>query len=396
MSIPKATESATIAELRARARARLPRAVFDFIDGAADDELTLRWNVADFDTLEWRPRVLNDVSRRDSSAMILGARSSLPLIVAPTGLASLAWAQADVLLAQAASATGVPFTISTSSSVRMEDIRRGAPDARLWFQVYLYKDRDLVRSLIARARAIDCDSLVITVDVPLLGRRLRDRRNRFTVPLRPTARLLFDLLRCPRWTAHILANGIPRMQNFVDGKRPESVASLAALMTSNMDSSVTWEAIATLRDEWPGRLVLKGILHGEDAQRAASYGIDGIVVSNHGGRQMDSVTSTLRALPEIVSAVAGRTEVFIDGGIRRGADIAKALALGATAVMAGRAGLYGVGAGGRSGADRALAILAEELDRCLALLGCAAASHLDPAWLRSRDSTGINLPWKVL
>ena len=395
MSIPKATEAATIAELRARARARLPRAVFDFIDGAADDELTLRWNVADFDTLEWRPRVLNDVSKRDSSAMILGARSSLPLIVAPTGLASLAWAQADVLLAQAASSTGVPFTISTSSSVRMEDIRRGAPDARLWFQVYLYKDRDLVRSLIARARAIDCDSLVITVDVPLLGRRLRDRRNRFTVPLRPTARLLFDLLRCPRWTAHILANGIPRMQNFVDGKRPESVASLAALMTSNMDSSVTWEAIATLRDEWPGRLVLKGILHGEDAQRAASYGIDGIVVSNHGGRQMDSVTSTLRALPEIVSAVAGRTEVFIDGGIRRGADIAKALALGATAVMAGRAGLYGVGAGGRSGADRALAILAEELDRCLALLGCAAASHLDRAWLRSRDSTGINLPWKV-
>jgi (S)-mandelate dehydrogenase len=395
MSIPKATESATIAELRARARARLPRAVFDFNDGAADDELTLRWNVADFDTLEWRPRVLNDVSKRDSSAMILGARSSLPLIVAPTGLASLAWAQADVLLAQAASATGVPFTISTSSSVRMEDIRRGAPDARLWFQVYLYKDRDLVRSLIARARAIDCDSLVITVDVPLLGRRLRDRRNRFTVPLRPTARLLFDLLRCPRWTAHILANGVPRMQNFVDGKRPESVASLAALMTSNMDSSVTWEAVATLRDEWPGRLVLKGILHGEDAQRAASYGIDGIVVSNHGGRQMDSVTSTLHALPEIVAAVAGRTEVFIDGGIRRGSDIAKALALGATAVMAGRAGLYGVGAGGRSGADRALAILAEELDRCLALLGCAAASHLDPVWLRSRDSTGINLPWKV-
>jgi (S)-mandelate dehydrogenase len=395
MSIPKATEAATIAELRARARVRLPRAVFDFIDGAADDELTLRWNVADFDTLEWRPRVLNDVSKRDSSAMILGARSSLPLIVAPTGLASLAWAQADVLLAQAASAAGVPFTISTSSSVRMEDIRRGAPDARLWFQVYLYKDRDLVRSLIARARAIDCDSLVITVDVPLLGRRLRDRRNRFTVPLRPTARLLFDLLRCPRWTAHILANGIPRMQNFVAGKRPESVASLAALMTSNMDSSVTWDAIATLRDEWPGRLVLKGILHGEDAQRAASYGIDGIVVSNHGGRQMDSVTSTLHALPEIVAAVAGRTEVFIDGGIRRGADIAKALALGATAVMAGRAGLYGVGAGGRSGADRALAILAEELDRCLALLGCAAAFHLDPAFLRSRDSTGLNLPFKL-
>ena len=258
MSISGATEAATIAELRDLARARLPRAVFDFIDGAADDELTLRWNIADFDTLEWRPRVLNDVSKRDSSATILGAHSSLPLIVAPTGLASLAWARADIALAQAASAAGVPFTISTSSSVRMEEIRHGAPDARLWFQVYLYKDRDLVRSLIARARAIGCDALVITVDVPLLGRRLRDRRNRFTVPLRPTARLLFDLLRCPRWTAHILANGVPRMQNFVDGKRPDSVASLAALMTSNMDSSVTWEDIATLRDKWPGRLMVKG------------------------------------------------------------------------------------------------------------------------------------------
>jgi (S)-mandelate dehydrogenase len=396
MSIPEATEAATIAELRARARARLPRAVFDFIDGAADDELTMGWNVADFDALEWRPRVLIDVSKRDSSAMILGARSSLPLIIAPTGLASLAWARADALLAQAASAAGVPFTISTSSSVRMEDIRRGAPDARLWFQVYLYKDRDLVRSLVARARAIGCDSLVITVDVPLLGRRLRDHRNRFTVPLRPTARLLLDLLRCPRWTAHILANGIPRMQNFVDSKRPASVASLAALMTSNMDASVTWDAIATLRDEWPGRLVLKGILHEEDAQQAVACGIDGIVVSNHGGRQMDSVTSTLHALPEVVSAVAGRAEVFMDGGIRRGSDIAKALALGATAVMVGRAGLYGVGAGGRLGADRAFAILAEELDRCLALLGCSTATRLNPAWLRHRERTGANLPWKVL
>jgi isopentenyl diphosphate isomerase/L-lactate dehydrogenase-like FMN-dependent dehydrogenase len=396
MSTLKATEAATIAELRARARARLPRAVFDFIDGAADDELTMGWNVADLDALEWRPRVLTDVSKRDNSAVILGARSSLPLIVAPTGLASLAWARADVLLAQAASAAGVPFTISTSSSVRMEDIRRGAPDARLWFQVYLYKDRDLVRSLVARARAIGCDSLVITVDVPLLGRRLRDHRNRFTVPLRPTARLLLDLLRCPRWTAHILANGIPRMQNFVDGKRSASVASLAALMTSNMDASVTWDAITTLRNEWPGRLVLKGILHAEDAQQAVACGIDGIVVSNHGGRQMDSVTSTLHALPEVVSAVAGRAEVFMDGGIRRGSDIAKALALGATAVMAGRAGLYGVGAGGRLGADRAFAILADELDRCLALLGCSAATRLNPAWLRHRESTGANLPWKVL
>src|SRR5579871_1006003 len=174
------TETATIAQLRTRARARLPRAVFDFLDGAADDELTLGWNSTDFDCLEWRPRVLVDVSKRDASTDILGARARLPLIVAPTGLAALAWARADVLLAQAAHAAGVPFTISTSSSVRMEDIRKAAPEARLWFQVYLYKDRDLVRSLIARARQIDCEALVVTVDVPILGQRLRDRQNRFT------------------------------------------------------------------------------------------------------------------------------------------------------------------------------------------------------------------------
>ena len=387
-------EADTIANLRDRARERLPRAVFDFIDGAADDELTQRWNAADFDVLEWRPRVLVDVSRRDCSTTLLGSRSSLPLIVAPTGLASLAWARADVLLARAAQAIGVPFTISTSSSVRMEEIREGTPEARLWFQVYLYKDRELVRSLITRAQAIGCDSLVITVDVPLLGRRMRDRRNRFTVPLRPTARLVWDLLRCPRWTAQILANGVPRMQNFVDGRRETSVASLAALMTSNMDASVTWDAIAWIRDAWPGRIVLKGVLHEEDALRAVECGIDAIAVSNHGGRQLDSVTSAIRALPRVAAAVAGRAQVFVDGGIRRGSDIAKACALGADAVMVGRPGLYGVGAGGRAGAERAFTILAEELDRCLALLGCPSTAQLDPSWLSER-STGINLPWKI-
>ena len=377
-------EASTIEDLRALASARLPRAVFDFIDGGADDEVTLHWNAADFDSLALCPRVLVDVSKRDASSTILGNRSSLPLIVAPTGLASLAWPLADVVLAQAAHGAGVPFTISTSSSVRMEDIRRDAPDARLWFQVYLYKDRDLVLSLIARARAIDCESLVITVDVPLLGRRLRDRRNRFTVPLRPTGRLIWDIVRCPRWTGQILSNGVPRMQNFVGGQSAASVASLAALMTSNMDASVTWDLIGWVRDHWPGRLVLKGVLHAEDAERAVACGVDAIAVSNHGGRQLDSATSAIRALPEIISAVAGRTEVFVDGGIRRGSDIAKARALGANAVMVGRAGLYGVGAGGRAGADRALAILAEEFDRCLALVGCPVAAHLDQSWLRQR------------
>lgn len=372
----------TIAELRLMARRRLPRAVFDFIDGAADDELTLRRNSGDIERIAWLPRVLADVARRDCSAMILGEPATLPLIVAPTGLAALTWAQADIHLARAAGKAGVPFTISTSSSVRMEAIRESSPDTRLWFQVYAYKDRELVRRLIQRAQDIGCQALVLTVDVPVLGRRLRDQRNRFTVPLRPTARLVWDILRCPRWTAHILAHGVPRMQNFVDGNHQASVASLAALMTSNMDAGVTWDVVDWIRAQWPGKLVLKGVMHPEDADRAARLGIDAIAVSNHGGRQLDGVASTIVALPPIVATVAGRAEIFLDGGIRRGADIAKARALGATAVMAGRAGLFGVGAGGPVGAQRALAILAEELDRCLALIGCANVRLLDSTYIR--------------
>jgi (S)-mandelate dehydrogenase len=380
-----AVRAGTIDELRRMARTRLPRAVFDFIDGAADDELTLRWNSADFDRISWRPRVLVDVAKRDCSTTILGTRSALPLIVAPTGLAALVWAKADIALARTASAAGVPFTISTSSSVRMEAIRDSAPDARLWFQAYAYKDAELTRSLLTRARAIGCDALVLTVDVPILGRRLRDVRNRFTVPLRPTPRLLWDIVRCPRWTAQILAHGVPRMQNFVDGKHATSVASLAALMTSNLDASFTWDRLKRVREEWGGKLVLKGVLHPEDAERAVRAGVDAIAVSNHGGRQLDAATSSIRALPNIVAAVGGRAEIFVDGGIRRGSDIARTCALGATAAMAGRAGLYGVAAAGRAGADRALGILAEELDRCLALVGCPAVNQLDSTWLDLRE-----------
>jgi len=380
----RATDASTIDELRRLARTRLPRAVFDFIDGAADDELTLQWNRADFDRLEWRPRALVDVGRRDSSVTILGERASLPLIVAPTGLAALAWAGADAILVQSAHAIGVPFTISTSSSMRMESIREAAPGARLWFQAYVYRDRDLLARLLARARAIECEALVVTVDVPVLGRRLRDRRNHFTVPVKLTPQLLWDVVRCPRWTWHMVVHGVPRMQNFMDAGHDSRMESLAALMTSNIDPSITWDLIESIRERWERKLILKGILHPQDAERAVRAGVDAIAVSNHGGRQLDAAMSSIRSLPQVIAAANGRVEVYLDGGIRRGSDIAKACALGATAVMAGRAGLYGVGAGGTSGADRAFAILAEELDRCLALLGCPAAASLNSTWVRWR------------
>ena len=376
----------SIADLRTLARRRLPKAVFDFIDGAAENESTLRRNCADFDRIQFLPRVLTDVSRRNLSVSLLGKAANLPVAIAPTGLAGLAWAQADIALARAAHESGIPFTVSTSSSVRMERIREAVPQARLWFQVYVYKDRDLVRALVRRAQAADFEALVLTVDVPVLGQRYRDLRNRFTVPVRPTPRLVWDLMRCPRWTAHILRHGVPKMQNLIAGSHTDTtVASLANLMTRNMDAALDWGAVASLRELWPGKMIIKGILSPQDAELAVRAGFDAISISNHGGRQLDGAISAIRALPHVVAAVGGRAELYLDGGVRRGSDIAKALALGARAVTIGRATLYGVAAAGEAGARASLSILAAELDRCLALLGCPAASNLDRSFVRCFD-----------
>ena len=376
----------SIADLRTLARRRLPKAVFDFIDGAAENESTLRRNCADFDRIQFLPRVLTDVSRRNLSVSLLGRAANLPVAVGPTGLAGLAWAEADIALARTAHESGIPFTVSTSSSVRMERIREAVPQARLWFQVYVYKDRDLVRALVRRAQAADFEALVLTVDVPVLGQRYRDLRNRFTVPVRATPRLVWDLMRCPRWTAHILRHGVPKMQNLIEGSHTDTtVASLANLMTRNMDAALDWGAVASLRELWPGKMIIKGILSPQDADLAVRAGFDAISISNHGGRQLDGAISAIRALPHIVAAIGGRAELYLDGGVRRGSDIAKALALGARAVTIGRATLYGVAAAGEAGARASLSILAAELDRCLALLGCPAALNLDRSFVRCFD-----------
>ena len=374
----------SIADLRLMARRRIPRAVFDFFDGGAEDETTLRRNAAAFQSIEFSPRVMVDVSTRDTRTTILGTPAKLPLIVGPTGLAALGWPQADIALARAAGKFGVPFVVSSSSSVRLEDIARAASDTRLWFQVYVYRDRELVRSLIRRARDAGFEAIVLTADVPLLGQRERDGRNRFSVPIRPTPRMIFDALRCPGWTLGMLTHGVPRMQNFVDASSGlKSIGSLAALMTANMDASVNWNDVSALRGDWPGKTVLKGVLSSADATEAVRSGFDAIVVSNHGGRQLDHAPPTISVLPEITAAVRGKIEILLDGGVRRGSDIAKALCLGASAAMVGRATLFGAAAAGQSGAERALDLLRAELDRCLALIGCPAAASLGPAFLRS-------------
>ncbi|HKR88237.1 MAG TPA: alpha-hydroxy acid oxidase, partial [Phenylobacterium sp.] len=266
----------SIAALRELAKRRIPRPIFDFIDGGADEEITLARNLSDFRRVELAPRVLRDVAARDSSVPILGRNAGLPLIIAPTGLAALGWPRADVLLARAAGRRGLPFVISTSSSVRLEEIAMGAKDTRLWFQVYVYKDRDLVRSLVERAKACAVEALVVTADTPVLGWRRRDHRNGFTVPLRLTPALAAEVARCWRWTWDIVRFGSPKMQNFVEAGQANDIVSLAQLMTRNMDASVSWREVSWLRDLWNGPLIVKGVSCVEDAEEAARRGVDAV------------------------------------------------------------------------------------------------------------------------
>ena len=373
----------TISDLREEARRRLPRAVFDFMDGAAEDELTARRNQDDFRRLEFEPCMLVDVSRRELGTTILGQPARMPVIIAPTGLSALVWPQAEMALARAGQVCGIPVAVSMCASVSLEQVAEAATDGRRWFQVYVFRDRDLVRSLLKRARAAGYEALVVTVDVPVLGQRERDHRNGFTVPLRLSTRMLRELLRCPRWSYGVTRHGVPTMENFLgkDGRKKD-IATLSHLMTSNMDASLTWSDLSWLRDSWQGKVVVKGILSPADALEAIKRGADAVVVSNHGGRQLDGAPSSIASLPAVVRAVSGRAEVYVDGGIRRGSDVAKALALGARAVLVGRATLYGAAVAGELGAHHALSILHAELDRCLALLGCAAVDSLSEQYIR--------------
>ncbi|WP_418315521.1 alpha-hydroxy acid oxidase [Piscinibacter sakaiensis] len=366
-----AANANSIEDLRRLAKRRLPRAVFDFFDGGAEDEWTLRENRSAFSRHALRPRVLVDVTTVDCKTSIVGAPSALPIAVAPTGAVGFGWPGGDVAIAKAAAAAGIPYALSTSATTSIETIAREAP-GRLWFQAYVLRDREFLESLIARAEAAGYEGLMITVDLPVGGKRERDFRNDFSIPFRFTPKNVVDFALHPRWVARVLRSGMPRLENLAGlapGRGSAAVSAIASSVGKNYDAGFDWSRLAAMRERWKRKLIVKGIAHPDDAARLAELGVDAIVVSNHGGRQLDGGAATLDLLPDIVAAVGGRVPVLVDGGVRRGADIVKARALGAQAVLVGRATLFGAVAAGEPGAQRAIAILHDEVSRTLRLCG---------------------------
>ncbi len=367
----------TIDDLRELARRRLPRALFDYVDGGAHDEATLEANREDLRRIAFRPRVLVDVGERSLETGLLGVKQALPLVLAPAGNAGMLSRRGEIAAARAAEAAGIPFCLSTMSIVSMEDVAAGT-SRPFWFQLYVMRDRGLTRSLVERAQAAGASALVFTADLPVSGQRDRDLRNGFTVPPRLTPANLLDVLRHPRWIADVLLGPRITFANLADSSAGGSdIVSVARHVALNFDASITWRDVEWARSIWRGPLIVKGILSPEDARLAAQSGADGVVVSNHGGRQLDGAPSTISVLPAIADAVGDRLSVIFDGGIRRGTDVLKALALGADACMIGRAFLYGLAAMGEAGVARSIEILKTEMDTSLALLGRRSIAELD-------------------
>jgi isopentenyl diphosphate isomerase/L-lactate dehydrogenase-like FMN-dependent dehydrogenase len=373
----------SIEDLRRLARRRLPRAIFDFFEGGAEDEITLRANRERFERIRLRPRMLVDVQQPDLSTNIVGTPAAAPIVIAPTGAIGIGWPNADLAIAKVAARLGIPYTLSTTATNTIEDIARDA-GGRLWFQLYVVRDASFVQKLLHRAAASGFEGLVVTVDLAVGGKRERDLRNRFTVPLRPNWQTCRDLASHPAWCWQMFKHGQPRFDNlsgFQGAAEPR--AAVAAKLAQNLDGSFDWAGLQRLRDAWPCKLLVKGVARGDDAKRLASLGVDGVWVSNHGGRQLDGAIASADALLEVAQAVAGRIPVLVDSGVRRGVDIVKALALGAQAVAIGRATLYGAAAGGEAGAERALAILTEELRRAMQLCGTPRVANIGPALLQA-------------
>lgn len=359
----------SIADLRELAQRRVPRSIFEYVDRGSYDEITLARNRADLDALRFRQRVLIDVSSQSMATQVLGAPASMPLVIGPTGMAGMVHGDGEIHTAQAAEAFGIPFCLSTVSICSIEDVR-GAVRNPFWFQLYIMKDRGYTGELIDRAEAAGCPVLMMTVDIPVSGLRRRDPKNGLSVPPRLTMRNALDIASKPRWLWSVLTGRRREFGNLTAAVSRTSGTTFAQWLTAQFDASVTWKDLEAIRARWKGRLIVKGITDPEDARQVVALGADALVVSNHGGRQLDGGASTISALPSVVDAVQGRCEVLFDGGVRSGQDILKGVALGAGAAITGRAFLYGLGALGGRGVTTALEIMSRELQVSLALTGC--------------------------
>jgi len=369
-----------IADLRRVAMRRLPRAVFDYVDGGADAENTLRSNVSVFDEVLFRPRGAVASPRASLETTVLGQRFSLPFLLAPVGSTRLLFPRGEVEAARAAAAAGTGYILSTLAGTSLEEVKAGSTGT-CWYQVYLVGGREVASAAIERARKAGYSALVLTVDTAISGLRERDYRNGIAqlVAANPFRRLpyVWQILSRPGWLfGYLTDGGLMRFPNVVLPDGPMRYAAVAAALEQSV---VSWTDLKWIRELWKGPIVIKGILTAEDGERAVDEGVAAVVVSNHGGRQLDGVFPALRALPEVVAAVQGRIDVLMDGGIRRGSDVVKALALGARAVLVGRAYAYGLGAAGAAGVTRAIEILTADLNRTLRLLGCASLADLDPS-----------------
>jgi L-lactate dehydrogenase (cytochrome) len=375
------TAIACIEDLRKKAERRVPRMFYDYADSGSWSESTYHANEDDLQAIKFRQRVAIDVSRRDTTMEMLGETVTMPVALAPTGLTGMQHADGEILAAKAAADFGVPFTLSTMSICSIEDVAANS-DAPFWFQLYVMRDRDFIKRLVERARAANCAALMITLDLQIMGQRHKDVRNGLSAPPKPTLRNIINLMQKPAWCLGMLGTKRRQFGNIVGHvKGVKDMSSLADWTVSQFDASLSWDDVKEIRKQWGGKVIIKGILDAEDAWAAVNVGADAIVVSNHGGRQLDGALSSIKALPAIVDAVGDKAEVWMDSGIRSGQDVLRAIALGAQGTLIGRAFLYGLGANGQAGVTQALEIIHKELDLTMGLCGQSKLRNVDSSIL---------------
>lgn len=374
-----------ISDLRERSRRRLPRGLFEFVDRGAEDDLSAHANVQAFRRVSLKPRMLVDVSARSLRTDLFGKSIAMPMAIAPTGAAGLLWHDGEMCLARAARDASIPFTLSTASLTSIERVASEV-GGRLWFQLYIWPDRDMSYELVNRAQAAGYEALIVTVDTPLIPNREYNHINGFTLPFRINSRNAWDIVTSPRWLAGVVGRymadgGLPQFENFPTELRRSMMGAAVGQRTLPLTDSLTWEHLRHLRGMWRGPLIVKGVLHADDAALAADAGADGVIVSNHGGRNLDTSMASLQALPAIVDRVGQRMTVMLDSGIRRGSDVVKALSLGAKAVLLGRAPLWGLASAGEVGVRHALEVLRSETDRVMGFMGCPHTASLNRSLL---------------